>query len=310
MFSINSLYLSILLTQNFFFFVYIFPQVASPLVEPFVNSGESAISAAGKQAKNSLQLVVAPPEQLRGLAVKRPFRQHRPLSPLAISDAGKQAKNPLHIHPNPEPLITSGGTIMKIDGEEYWITDIVSKKLFSPTLISELGKGTTATVYKASEPNTGELIAVKVFNRGFAEEYMSMIYREYEILASLGRTRGPIFRGGPNGEISIPSELFQGPTLREELSKLSNAQEKTTLIDLARKELESLHDMGWIHFDSHPGNFIVTSHLDDSDGSVVKSVHLVDFGSAKRMKGSPALDQGSMTRDFNLLDNQWLGAQN
>lgn len=154
--------------------------------------------------------------------------------------------------------------------------DSIASKEFAKTVT--LGKqisttGRAGRVFEATHPIYGK-IAVKEFYPASGQD---MIIKEFEVNKALGRLKGPLYKCGNN--FCLPMELYQGKNLSEELAKLSpKSKEWETLYVQARKEVQVLHQKGWIHGDAHGNNFIVAT-----DAAGKKTVHIIDFGFAEKL---------------------------
>ncbi|MCP4807358.1 MAG: serine/threonine-protein kinase PknK [Proteobacteria bacterium] len=147
------------------------------------------------------------------------------------------------------------------------------KRIAGMTLQSRLGRGGSATVYKALDA-TGRSVALKVRERG--EPALDRRFlREFE---SLRRLRLPgvvsVFEAGIDNEhIWYSMEAVDGQPIRRYLQAVDDMQTRIELACLLGSELcetlEGVHAAGFVHRDLKPSNVLVT---DDN------TVQLLDFG--------------------------------
>ena len=160
---------------------------------------------------------------------------------------------------------------------------------------SMLGKGGYAQVFRATQPELGRSVAVKVLSRGVVsdddstldrdktEEASRRFQREAQLVSQL---RDPhtvtIYEHGmtDDGLLYIVFELIDGRSLKEVIySEGPLAPDR--VVKILRKVLSSLreaHGAGILHRDLKPSNIMVFEHLGQED------VKLVDFGVAKLAK--------------------------
>lgn len=144
-----------------------------------------------------------------------------------------------------------------------------------------LGRGATATVYRAVESDSGRLVALKVLRSGLAAagRWQERFAREVRLASGLehpGLCR--VFGSGAvDGELFFSMELVDGRTLAAEIAA-ATPPERTlrALVQIARA-LGHAHRNGLVHRDVKPANVLVRA-----DGSAV----LTDLGLAF------ALDEG------------------
>ncbi|MFL6245744.1 MAG: protein kinase domain-containing protein [Thermoanaerobaculia bacterium] len=143
-------------------------------------------------------------------------------------------------------------------------------------IVAALGAGGMGEVYRARDPRIGREVAVKVLPPAFAADADRVRRFEQEARAA-GALNHPglltIFDVGTHDDLLyIVSELLDGTTLREQLTRpLSTRRAVDTTLQIARA-LVVAHDKGIIHRDLKPENIFITA--DDR-------VKLLDFGLAK-----------------------------
>ncbi|RME78062.1 MAG: hypothetical protein D6785_12275, partial [Planctomycetota bacterium] len=149
-------------------------------------------------------------------------------------------------------------------------------------ILSFLGQGNTATVYKVKELKTGKIYALKMIRQERGQEDRS-VERFKRELTTLMKLRHPnIVEGIGFGEFEkVPyfiMEYVQGRSLKEilkEKGKLEPAQALNYVEEVA-KGLEYIEEQGLVHRDIKPENIMV---LDDG------RVKICDLGLAKWVKG-------------------------
>ena len=145
--------------------------------------------------------------------------------------------------------------------------------------LEEIGKGASATVFKANDPNLNRWVALKVLcaGSGYAEEMQQRFRQEMEILANLsiyGITA--IFEQGEiDGYTYFAMEYIEGKTLDKYLQQGNCSLDKKLhlLQDLAQI-LAELHEHDVCHRDIKPQNIMV-----DAKGKL----RLMDLGIAKSL---------------------------
>lgn len=145
-------------------------------------------------------------------------------------------------------------------------------------IISRLGAGAMATVYKARQLSLDRIVAIKVLPKRMSanREFVERFYKEGKAAAKLNHPNivGAVDVGEANGFHYFVMEYVEGATVYDKLEKGERYSEKEALqivIQTARA-LAHAHKAGFIHRDVKPKNVMITSE------GVVK---LADMGLAR-----------------------------
>ena len=149
-------------------------------------------------------------------------------------------------------------------------------------LEERIGSGGMAVVFRATDLDLGEEIALKVFVQALHDEEASERFKR-ELKLSRQLSNPHVVRlfdiGSYRGTRYISMELLKGRDLRARLSSpLSNSDALSYLIQVC-EGLQAAHDAGVVHRDLKPENCFVTT-----DGLV----KVMDFGIAK-VQSAPGL---------------------
>jgi len=146
-------------------------------------------------------------------------------------------------------------------------------------ILHEVGRGATAFVYKAYDPQLDRFLAIKVLRKELArdKDYREAFLREARLAAQLTHPGiVTIFDVGiADDKPYIGMELLEGATLETVLKKQNKLNTRTVLaisVQLSAA-LNYAHKQGVVHRDIKPGNIVV---LVDK-----KTVKLTDFGIAQ-----------------------------
>jgi serine/threonine-protein kinase len=145
-------------------------------------------------------------------------------------------------------------------------------------LISRLGSGAMATVYKARQLSVNRMVAIKILPPRYSNdpEYVDRFYREAQAAAKLNHPNivQAIDVGEAGGFHYFVMEYVEGHTLYEEMAKgkvFSESEALAVILQVARA-LDHAHERGLIHRDVKPKNIMMTPE------GVVK---LADMGLAR-----------------------------
>lgn len=162
--------------------------------------------------------------------------------------------------------------------------DIVAKRY---KILSELGRGGYAIVYKAEDLKTGQVVAIKTI-RPIAprpKEVVARFRREAELVGQLKHPNTVrIFDYGFETDFFMAMEYLQGYAVSDILDGTHGIPAKRALA-IARGILESLteaHGLGIVHRDLKPENIYLVHGPDGSE-----RVKVLDFGIAKSVYDEP-----------------------
>lgn len=150
-------------------------------------------------------------------------------------------------------------------------------------IMSRIGSGGMADVYKAQDRKLNRLVAVKVMKAEFREDtsFVSKFTKEAQAAAKLSHPNvvNVYDVGEDRGLYFIVMELIEGITLKNYIAKKGklSVKEATSIAIQASLGLEAAHNRGIIHRDVKPQNIIIST-----DGKV----KLSDFGIAKSMNSN------------------------
>jgi eukaryotic-like serine/threonine-protein kinase len=131
-------------------------------------------------------------------------------------------------------------------------------------LISKLGSGAMAVVYKARQLNLDRLVAIKVLPKEFTQnpDYVERFYKEGRAAAKLNHANivGAIDVGEAGGYHYFVMEYVEGHTLYDELAKgkVFSEEEALRIIIQIANALAHAHEKGLIHRDVKPKNIMIT----------------------------------------------------
>ncbi len=150
-------------------------------------------------------------------------------------------------------------------------------------IISRVGAGGMADVYKAMDHKLNRLVAVKVLKAEFRGDGSFVAKFRKEAQAAAGLTHPNIVNvydvGEDRGLYYIVMELVEGITLKNYIDKKGklSVKEATSIAIQVSLGLECAHNQGIVHRDVKPQNIII---------SVDGKVKLSDFGIAKAINSN------------------------
>ncbi|MCD7957787.1 MAG: Stk1 family PASTA domain-containing Ser/Thr kinase [Lachnospiraceae bacterium] len=145
-------------------------------------------------------------------------------------------------------------------------------------VISRIGSGGMADVYKAKDHKLNRFVAVKVLKKEFREDKVFISKFRVEAQSAAGLAHGNIVNiydvGEEAGINYIVMELVEGITLKEYIADKGHlsAREATSIALQISAGLEAAHNNGIIHRDVKPQNIMIST-----DGKV----KVADFGIAR-----------------------------
>ena len=157
-------------------------------------------------------------------------------------------------------------------------------------IISKIGSGGMADVYKAKDHKLNRLVAIKVLKAEFCEDKTFIAKFRTEAQAAAGLSHPNIVNvydvGEDNNVHYIVMELVEGITLKDYITKKGklSVKEATSIAIQVSLGLEAAHNANIVHRDVKPQNIIIST-----DGKV----KLSDFGIA-RMASSNTINSNVM----------------
>lgn len=148
-------------------------------------------------------------------------------------------------------------------------------------IVSKLGSGAMATVYKAIHLKLDRPVAIKVLTRKLSEnaEYVNLFYKEGKAAAKLNHPNivQAYDVGEAGGLYYFVMEYVEGTTLYDEIqsSKVFTEKDALRVIIQIAKALKHAHEAGFIHRDVKPKNIMIAK-----DGTA----KLADMGLARSAK--------------------------
>ena len=138
-------------------------------------------------------------------------------------------------------------------------------------IVSKIGTGGMADVYKAMDHKLNRFVAVKVLKPEFREDATFVKKFRSEAQAAAGLTHPNIVNvfdvGDDEGVYYIVMELIEGIPLKEYISKKGklSVKEATSIAIQVSMGLEAAHSHGIVHRDVKPQNIIIST-----DGVVIR----------------------------------------
>ncbi len=145
-------------------------------------------------------------------------------------------------------------------------------------IMSRIGSGGMADVYKARDQKLDRMVAVKVLKPEFREDTNFIVKFRKEAQAAAGLSHPNVVNvfdvGEDRGLYYIVMELVEGITLKAYITRKGklSVKESTSIAIQVSLGLEAAHNRGIVHRDVKPQNIIIST-----DGKV----KLSDFGIAK-----------------------------
>lgn len=163
--------------------------------------------------------------------------------------------------------------------------DLTGKQFGPYQIVSPLGEGGMAAVYKAYQPGIDRYVAIKVLPKHFAQDpqFFERFEQEAKLLAKLQHPHIlPIHDyGKSDGYTYMVMPLVEGGDLNDLLTgKRFTLEETEQVVSQVGDALDYAHTQGIVHRDVKPSNILI-----DPRGNCL----LTDFGIAKLVEGSSSL---------------------
>lgn len=159
------------------------------------------------------------------------------------------------------------------------MSDLVGRTLGNYHILSEIGHGGMANVYRAIQPSVGREVAIKVLPIHFLQDrtFLERFNREIKVIAKLQHPRIlPVYDSGEeDGLPYIVMAYVPGGTLADRIKEHPEGMRLDEVVRMVRQIAEGLdhaHEVGIIHRDLKPSNIL----LDRKD-----NLYLADFGIAR-----------------------------
>lgn len=185
------------------------------------------------------------------------------------------------------------------------MADLIGQTLGNYEILSLLGEGGMASVYRARQLNIQRFVAVKVIKAGVTniEQFAQRFVREVRVIAGLNHPHIiKVFDyGEQNGLAYLVMEFQSGGSLADLIDKGPlPLQRASTLLEQIASALDYAHRQGVIHRDLKPQNILL-----DADGNAI----LTDFGIAKIFDTNTALTQSGtlVGTPAYMAPEQWQG---
>jgi len=165
------------------------------------------------------------------------------------------------------------------------MSNLIGQTLGPYRLISQIGAGGMATVYKAYQPSMDRYVAIKVLPPYLSqdEQFARRFQREAKAVAKLEHAHIlPVHDyGEAEGITYLVMRFVEGGTLKQRITQgTPSLSEVVRLMGQIGDALDYAHRLGVIHRDVKPANVLI-----DGQGNT----YLTDFGLARMMEASDQL---------------------
>ena len=160
-------------------------------------------------------------------------------------------------------------------------------------LESQVGRGASAIVYKATRARSGAPVAVKVLHSRSKDSVRQRFHREVDILRQINSPWVVKVAGKgvlPDGRPWYAMEYVDGQSLARILSTNKGGSDPARVVQWLRgacRGLAAIHAAGRVHRDVKPANLLVVG-VNGRD-----AVKIVDLGIAERIDAQPDLLSGT-----------------
>lgn len=184
-------------------------------------------------------------------------------------------------------------------------TDLTGATLGSYRVLSTLGRGGMAVVYKGYQPSLDRYVAIKVMSRslGGEESFIERFQREAAGVAQLRHQNiVQMVDFGVQDDISyMVMEYIQGESLKDWLRQLREVNHRLPLADAVKvvrdiaAALDYAHAHGIVHRDVKPANIMLRQEerLAQLTGNAEYTAVLTDFGVARMLEGAQLTGTGA-----------------
>ncbi len=184
-------------------------------------------------------------------------------------------------------------------------TDLTGATLGSYRVLSILGRGGMAVVYKGYQPSLDRYVAIKVMSRslGGEESFIERFQREAASVAQLRHQNiVQMVDFGVQDDISyMVMEYIQGESLKDWLRQLREVNHRLPLADAVKvvrdiaAALDYAHAHGIVHRDVKPANIMLRQEerLAQLTGNAEYTAVLTDFGVARMLEGAQLTGTGA-----------------
>jgi tetratricopeptide (TPR) repeat protein/tRNA A-37 threonylcarbamoyl transferase component Bud32 len=170
------------------------------------------------------------------------------------------------------------------------VQGLIGQEVGGYRIVSQIGKGGMATVFKAYQASLDRYVAVKVMPPFYAEQDDTFLKRFRQEAKAIASLRHPnilivIDYGEENETTYIVMEFVEAGTLTEMMGKPMAPDQMMGLVDQVAGALHYAHGQGVVHRDIKPSNIL----LPKPDWPL-----LTDFGLAKIVGGSQLTQSGTV----------------